>query len=126
MATSEYRRAKAAIWKWASKHLWIVRPGSPIRGVRHVHPRAYIIAKPAPKCIVVAKPWMDSEPQVREIDRLHGTDIIHDFDESLKAGDWCATGYVSTPTSGWTCAIALPLAAKSKPKRQHPRSRTPA
>ena len=79
-----------------------------VRGLRHVFPRAYVIARPAPKCLVVARPWMDSEAQVKDWNQLHGCDVLHDFDWTLQAGDWCATAYAYTSTGGWTVAVKWP------------------
>jgi hypothetical protein len=72
---------------------------------RHVHPRAYVVGYAAPLAIVVAQPWMDSEPQVRDYTRRNPLTIVRNFDRSLKAGDWCITAYVCRDGSQETVAI---------------------
>jgi len=76
-----------------------------VRGLRHVYARAYVLARPAERCLVVARPWMDAEPHLRERGKTHGHDIVHDFDWTIQAGDWCACAYVVTRTGGWTVAV---------------------
>lgn len=61
---------------------------------RHIHPRAYVIGYAAPKCLVVAAPWSDSEPQCRDFDKANPLTTLHTFDDTLKPGDWCSTAYV--------------------------------
>jgi hypothetical protein len=78
-----------AVKKWCRKKKLKVT-GEP----RHIHPRAYVIGHAAPRCLVVAVPWPDSEPQCRESDKANPLTTLHTFDDTLKAGDWCATAYV--------------------------------
>lgn len=73
---------------------WCVKNGKPAEIVRHVHPRAYVVGRAAPYCLVVSVPWQDSEPQVQEDDRRYPLDVLHTFDAALDAGMWCATAYV--------------------------------
>lgn len=99
------RAARVALKAWAERH-WRKQ----IIGVRHVFPRAYVLARPAPRHIVVVRPWVDAEPHLREFDKLHcGAQSISGdcFDDALRAGDWCCCGYVSTATSGLIVAIPL-------------------
>lgn len=67
-----------------------------ISKMRHVHPRAYVVGYAAARCLIVAVPWLDSEPQCADEDKKHPLTTIHTFDEKLKPGDWCATAYVCT------------------------------
>ena len=55
---------------------------------------------------LAATPWMDAEPQVKSISRENTLATVHMFDKSLKAGDWCATAYVSTPTGSYPVAVS--------------------
>ena len=84
-----------------------------VRSVSHVFPRAYVVAKVAVSCIVIAFPWQDAEPQVRDLDKeCGGFQWCRDFDMSLKAGDWCAVGYVCMP--GHQTHVAVPVSAPHK------------
>ncbi len=77
----------------------------------HVHPRSYVIGLAAPKGLIVARCWADSEPHLKEWDEKYPLQVIHNFDKSLKAGDWCITAYVITKTSGES--IAIPIKEKN-------------
>ncbi len=102
MATKLNERAANAIKKWCqAKKLKLIRPPN------HIHPRAYVIGKAAPGCLVVAAPWVDSEPQCQEFDKANPLTTIHRFDASLKAGDWCTTAYVCH--GGTQETIAIPV-----------------
>lgn len=72
--------------------------------LRHVHPRAYVVGYAGPRCLVVAAPWTDSEPQCREFDKDNPLTTVHTFDDTLKPGDWCATAYVCHGGDGETVA----------------------
>ena len=61
---------------------------------RHIHPRAYVVGYAAPLCLIVAEPWVDSEPQCRAFKKANPFVMLHTFDRTLKAGDWCSTAYV--------------------------------
>jgi hypothetical protein len=78
---------------------------------RHVHPSAYVVGYAAPECLIVAEPWMDSEPQVRKFDRQTPLSTIRCFDKSLKPGDWCITAYVCREGCQGTVAIQVPEGA---------------
>jgi hypothetical protein len=78
-----------------------------VNGVSHVHPRAYVVARVAPSCLIVSVPDCDREPQVRGMDKFNRCDTIHKFDSDLEQGDWCSTAYVSTPSSGEKVAIKV-------------------
>lgn len=93
------RKARAAVRAWAEQQ------GKTVQSVRHVHPRAYVIGRTAPGDLIVAVPWQDSAPQCRDFDRRNPLSSIYLFDDDLKAGDWCATGYIVTATSGETVAV---------------------
>ena len=60
--------------------------------VRHIHPRAYCVAKPAPCCAVFAIPSCDSEPQLRNKQSVS----IHNGTASIAVvGGWYSLAYVS-------------------------------
>jgi len=87
--TKLQKATKEAMQKWFSKQ------GHEIVGrIRHIYPRAYIIAKPAPLCIVVMTPYQDAEKHMRN-KKYRSATIIHSFEEGLEAGDWCSLAYVS-------------------------------
>jgi len=74
---------------------------------RHIHPRAFVVGYAAPSCLVVARPWVDSEAQLHDWNRQYPLTTIRLFDQSLKPGDWCTTAYVSTRGSGESVAIPV-------------------
>ena len=78
---------KKAIKKWCKDN------DIEVNCVRHIYPRAYIIAKTAPSCIVVATPWQDSENHIRD-KKYSSFNTIRTFDDSLNVGDWCGVAYV--------------------------------
>jgi hypothetical protein len=88
--TSKLKKAAAdAVREWCQQQ------GAPVVGaVRHIHPRAFVLGKAAPRCLIVSRPWQDSEPQRAEFDKAHPLNVLHTFDASLTAGMWCATAYV--------------------------------
>jgi len=101
--TVRMKKARAAVTAWCAKKKIALR--SP---PRHVHPACYVVGLAAPGCLVVAAPWMDSEPQCVDFDRQSPLKTIHLFDASLKAGDWCITAYVQTMGTGEPCAVKIP------------------
>lgn len=101
MTTALKKAATDAVRAWCKKN------GTPAKSIRHIHPRAYVIGKPAPLCLVVAMPWQDSEPQCQASNKRNPLDIIHTFDHSLDAGDWCATAYVVR--DGIQETVAVPI-----------------
>ncbi len=110
MTTKLHKETVAAIEKWCAKKKWKL-----ISKPRHVHPRSYVVGYAASKCLIVARCWADSEPQTMEWNKQHPLEIVHEFDETLKAGDWCATAYVSTTGFGQPVAIHIPSTqARSK------------
>ena len=100
--TTSSRKAKAAIAAWTAK-----TKRTRVLGVRHIHPRAYVVARLAESCLLVAVPWIDAEPQIMESCKKFGCQWITVFDHALKAGDWCAVGYVSTDGCGESVAIRV-------------------
>lgn len=105
MTTKLQREASAAVEVWCKKNRLklIAKP-------RHIHPRAYVIGHAAPRCLIVAYCWADSEPHLRDFDRDNPLKTIHTFDSKLKAGDWCITAYVCT--DGRQENVAIPLELK--------------
>lgn len=100
MAHSKLKSAaKAAVAAWCAKN------GMPAKQIRHIYPRAYVVGRAAPLCLVVTRPWQDAEPQCREFDRKHPLAVLHTFDPALDAGMWCVTAYVVTAGSGETVAV---------------------
>lgn len=106
MATKLHIEAVKAVEAWCKKHkLELV--GRP----RHVHPQAYVVGHAASACLIVSGCWADSEPHLRERDKKYPLKIVNHFDESLNAGDWCITAYVSVKNcGGWPVAIPLKAA----------------
>ena len=99
MGSNLKKAAIRAVRKWCEEN------GYQAKEIRHVHPRAFVIGKAAPKCLIVSRPWQDSEPQCQEFDKANPLDIIRTFDHRLDAGMWCATAYVVTDFGGDTVAI---------------------
>jgi len=86
---------------------WCRDTGEPAEQIRHVHPRAYVVGRAAPLCLIVAEPWVDSEPQCQEFNRLNPLATVHRFDARLDAGMWCTTGYVVRNDCSETVAIPV-------------------
>ena len=82
--------ARQLIGKWLAKNKIKL-----VRKMRHVHPRCYVVGHAAPLCLIVASPWMDSEPQCKAFNAPNPLNMVHTFDKNLKAGDWCAVAYIS-------------------------------
>lgn len=102
MASEPMKLAKARFLKWARKNI-----KSPIRKLSHISPTCYVIGFAAPGCLIIARPWMDAEPQVRDFQKSNPLDIVRNFDRSLKPGDWCIAAYVSTDGCGESYAIPV-------------------
>lgn len=95
-----------ATLKWLRQEAMKI-PGA--KGVAHLMPRAYCIAKPAPLCAVFATPWMDAEPQVRSPE-YSGYETVHsDSAEFVKVGEWYALAYVVTPGCQARHAFKIPI-----------------
>ena len=70
--------------------------------VRHIQPRAYCIAKPAPLCAVFVTPPCDAEPQVPYSKSI----VIHDKSVAdVHVDDWCSLAYVQSESNGQTRVI---------------------
>lgn len=94
----------------------IIKQGMKIRGakqVRHIFPRAYCIAKPAPLCAVFVVPWMDAEPQIR-MQEYSSSDIVREGVEGVNVGDWRALAYVAS--DGCSRMVAFPLCGARRPR----------
>lgn len=82
-----------------------------VTGVRHIYPRAYVLSRCAPSCLLIACPPQDAEQQIKGLNKLDGYknvdggEICRLFDDSLKAGDWCSVAYVSSAGIGETVAV---------------------
>ena len=109
MTTKLHKETVAAIEKWCAKKKWKL-----LKKPNHVTPQAYVVGYAASQCLIVAKCWANSEPQTMEWDKKYPLKVINEFDETLKAGDWCATAYICT--QGWqqTIAIQLPTIKEKK------------
>lgn len=95
------RTAKAVkAWCWKRKTKISGKP-------RHIHPRAYVVGYISPCCLVVATPWVDSEPQCQERDKTSSLTLVRMFDDTLRPGDWCSTAYVVH--SGGQETVAIPV-----------------
>ncbi len=75
--------------------------------IRHIYPMAYVVGYAAPRCLVVSMPWPDAEKPLQRDVRNYPLKQVYLFDASLKAGDWCSLGYVSTLGSSETVAIPV-------------------
>ena len=94
MASKLKQAAAAAVRDWCA------RTGDPAKSIRHVHPRVYVIGRAGPRCLIVVRPWQDSEPQCKDFDRANPFEQVRTFDASLDAGMWCAMAYVTRPGVG--------------------------
>jgi hypothetical protein len=104
--TNLEKKAKAALLAWVRK-----KHGD-ATSVSHIHPRAYVIGRPALCCLIVAYPPHDREPQLKAVcpddDCTHS---IRDFDSSIRIGDWVTVGYVCR--TGCQETIAIPAVPRS-------------
>lgn len=69
----------------------------PVGKMRHIFPRAYVLGRSASRCILIATPPADAEPQVNRVNEImhaDGSTAVNLFDDSLRAGDWCSVAYV--------------------------------
>jgi len=104
MTTKRHRQAVAAIQAWCKKRKNLKLTQKP----RHIHPRAYVLGYASSKCLIVSTCWTDSEPHLREHTKQYPLSVINEFDESLKAGDWCIVGYgVFESRGSWSVAIPI-------------------
>lgn len=87
----EYQKEAVSLIKaWLKK-----QKIKPIKALRHVYPRAYVLGKAGSSCITVVRPWVDAEKHLmQETKTNRAIDTITTFDPRLRAGDWCATAYV--------------------------------
>ena len=82
-----------------------------VTGVRHIYPRAYVLSRCAPSCLLIACPPQDAEPQIKNLHKadsfklVDGGTICRLFDDSLRAGDWCSVAYVSSGSASETVAV---------------------
>ena len=102
MSTKLEKESLLAIQQWCKKQKMEL-----IKKPRHLHSRSYVVGYAAPYCLIVSNCWADSEPQTKDWNKKYPLEIIRRFDESLKAGDWCITAYVSTIHSSEFVAIPI-------------------
>lgn len=81
-----------------------------VHKISHIYPRAYVLARPASNCIIVACPPQDAEPHLKQVRTIvaspeDGSRAVYVFDKSLKAGDWCSVAYVVTETTQECVAV---------------------
>lgn len=93
---------------WGAVARWLAARGVEFKSISHIHPRAYVIGRTAPRCLVVARCWADSEPLCRDMTRENPLMSTNEFDDSLNAGDWCITAYV-VEAGGCQRDYAVPL-----------------
>lgn len=79
MTTKLRREASAAVVAWCKKNE-IKLTKKP----RHVHPRSYVVGHAAPRCLIVAWCWADSEKHLQDFDRANPLGTVHTFDEKLR------------------------------------------
>jgi hypothetical protein len=84
---------------------WVKAHNTPRFTLRHVFPLAYVIGYAAPRCLVVAVPWFDSEPQCADFDRAHPLKTLRRFEDTLRPGDWCHVAYVAVKSGGESVAV---------------------
>jgi len=101
MTSKLHKAAKSAVIAWCEKN------GRKVKEVRHIHPRTYVIGRSRASCLVISRPWQDSEPQLKYHDRTYPLEIVFRFDQSLEAGMWCASAYVIT--DGCCETVAVPF-----------------
>ena len=93
---------------------WVKDQGMALDGtiaVRHIFPRAYCVAKPAPLCAVFATPWMDAEELVK-MEKYSASVIVNEGVKDVKVGDWCAIAYVVRSGLQRHVAFKLPNATR--------------
>jgi hypothetical protein len=112
MTTKLHKEAVAAVEAWCKKRKWKL-----ISKPRHVHPQSYVVGYAAPKCLVVSKCWADSEPHMKDWNKEYPLETINEFDNSLRAGDWCVVAYVCT--QAFQQSVAIPITAKLRSKNEH-------
>ena len=105
------KRAKEIIKEWLKKN---VDNYGEIKNFSHWQFRSYVIGYAAPACLIVAGCWVDAEPQIRKDCKKYPMNTIHLFDNSLKAGDWCFTCYISSESIGQEIALPLDLLYEDK------------
>lgn len=103
------QQAKKALLEFAKRN------NHNVKSINHIHPRAFFVGYAAPKCGIFKQNYLDSEPQVKDFTRQYPYQVIHnisydrkEFDESLKEGDACYMGYISTPSYGTIIACSIP------------------
>lgn len=96
------REAKATIRKWCQKNI-----DRKVESITHISPGCFVIGYAAPGALIVARPWMDSEPQCKAFDKNNPYTVAHEFDRSLKPGDWCLMAYLRAGSCGWLIAVAI-------------------
>lgn len=106
--TRAQSHTKVAITQWVERTL-----KRKVTGVRHIHPVAYVVAKMAPMCLLVAVPWETAESQVRSHTRLYPYETLRLFHEDLATGSFCQIAYVCSNKNGsWSQEhVAIPLEA---------------
>ncbi len=87
---------------------WYEEQGYTVKKIRHVIPRAYVVAKPAARNLVVAVPPCDA-PELSSGSDLGSVTMLQ-FDPRLRVGDWCSVAYVTTEVgSGWAAIPAVTM-----------------
>ena len=93
---------------------WCKVQGMECLGIRHIDRQAYVIGKAAASCLIVQRSPLEAEKHLLLDTFLYPFDIIRTFDRSLKAGDFCITGYIRSKHCGDT--IAIPFIKKQEVK----------
>jgi hypothetical protein len=109
LTTKAQQKAKSALLEFAKRNK------HEVKSITHIHPHAFFVGYAAQKCGIFKQNYLDSEPHVRQRVEKYPYHIIHnisfdrnEFDESLKEGDACYMGYISTPTYGTIIACSIP------------------
>lgn len=85
------KRVKALAWAL------IRAKGKRVIAIRHIHHRAYCIAKPAAHYAVFVVPTSDREQYVKTDPYVC---VQNDSAAPVQVGDWAKTAYISTESSG--------------------------
>jgi hypothetical protein len=105
--TNLQRAVIAAIIDWCERH------GDPVTFKPcHIYPRAYVLGRATSQCLLVSLPPLDRDPQIQQVRNIMNSDgstVIHVFDDTLRAGDWCSVAYALQ--SGGGGLIAIPAVA---------------
>ena len=85
--------------------LWCKKNKLQVKSIRHIYPRAYLLAKLASACILVSTPYQDAEKHMRDKE-YSSYNTINYFESTLQVGDWCGVAYICM--DGIQTNVAIP------------------